>query len=602
MPVANQVIQETISKYRGDRARLMDILLDIQSIQGFIDPETRDKIARSLGLSVAEVKQTLSFYHFFHGEFKGKYTIYLNNSVISCMMGREKVARAFEEAAGCRFGKVTEDGLIGLFETACIGMSDQEPAALINGKVFTDLTTFRAREIIRDMKAGKEVEEMFGNTYGGGQNASPLIRSLVRNHIRRTGPITDPEYQPGQIIKSKICLMTPDDVITEVKKSNLRGRGGAGFPTGLKWQFCRQAKGEKKFIFCNADEGEPGTFKDRVILTEKPEMVFEGMIIAAFAIGAQEGILYLRYEYKYLEQYLNNVLEQMRKKKLLGLYICGKKDFNFDIRIQFGAGAYVCGEESALIESAEGKRGEPRNRPPFPVEKGYLGFPTVVNNVETLCSAVKILQNGCEWYFSLGTRESTGTKVLSVSGDCRYPGIYELEWGFSMKDILEMTGAEDTQAVQVGGPSGTLIGPDEYERILCYSDLATGGSFIIFNSSRKLIKDVVLKFTEFFIEESCGSCVPCRNIPTLLKQKLQKILTGKGTLEDIREIKEWGKIMDINRCGLGHTAARPVLTSLKNFEHLYLEKIQKTDQFESGFDLAEAVADSCEFVDRIPQI
>jgi len=512
------------------------------------------------------------------------------------------VARAFEEAAESRFGEVTKDGLIGLFDTACIGMSDQEPAALINGRVFTDLTPFRAREIIRDMKAGKEVEEMYCNTYGGGMNASPQIRSLVRNHIRRTGPLTDPEYKPGQVIKSKICLMTPEDVITEVKKSNLRGRGGAGFPTGLKWQFCRRANGEKKFIFCNADEGEPGTFKDRVILTEKPEMVFEGMIIAAFAIGAQEGILYLRYEYKYLESYLENVLDQMRLKHLLGQKICGKQDFNFDIRIQFGAGAYVCGEESALIESAEGKRGEPRNRPPFPVEKGYLGYPTVVNNVETLCSAVKILQNGCEWYFSLGTKESTGTKVLSISGDCRYPGIYELEWGFSVKDILEMAGADDTQAVQVGGPSGTLIGPDEFERTICYSDLATGGSFIIFNLSRNLLEDVVLKFTEFFIEESCGSCVPCRNIPTLLKLKLQKILKGKGTLEDIREMKEWGQIMAINRCGLGHTAANPVLTSLKNFEHLYLEKTKKTTQFNSEFDLSEAVADSCEFVDRIPQI
>ena len=493
MPVTNQVIQDIISRYRGDRTRLMDILLDIQAIHGYINPETRDKIARNLGFSVAEVEQTLSFYHFFHCEPKGKYTVYLNNSVVSYMMGRDQVAHAFEEAAGCKFGEVTEDGLIGLFDTACIGMSDQEPAALINGKVFTDLTTFRVREIVRDMKTGKEVEDMFGNTYGGGQNASPLIRSLVRNHIRRTGPITDPDFKPGQVIKSKICLMTPEDVITEVKKSNLRGRGGAGFPTGLKWQFCRRAKGEKKFVFCNADEGEPGTFKDRVILTEKPEMVFEGMIIAAFAIGAQEGILYLRYEYKYLEQYLGNILEQMRKKNLLGQNIRGKKDFSFDIRIQFGAGAYVCGEESALIESAEGKRGEPRNRPPFPVEKGYLGYPTVVNNVETLCSAVKILQNGCEWYFSLGTHESTGTKVLSISGDCRYPGIYELEWGFRVKDILEMTGAEDTQAVQVGGPSGTLIGPDEFERTLCYSDLATGGSFIIFNRSRKLIENVVLK-------------------------------------------------------------------------------------------------------------
>jgi len=190
------------------------------------------------------------------------------------------------------------------------------------------------------------------------------------------------------------------------KSSNIRGRGGAGFPTGLKWEFCRRTTSDLRYVFCNADEGEPGTFKDRVILTEKPHMLFEGMAIAGFAIGAKEGILYLRYEYKYLEKHLEHVLTQMREKNFLGYDILGKKGFDFDIRIQFGAGAYVCGEESALIESAEGKRGEPRDRPPFPVEKGYLEKPTVVNNVETLCAIVKILWNGADWYKSFGTKEN----------------------------------------------------------------------------------------------------------------------------------------------------------------------------------------------------
>jgi [NiFe] hydrogenase diaphorase moiety large subunit len=358
------------------------------------------------------------------------------------------------------------------------------------------------------------------------------------------------------------------------------------------------AEGDKKYVFCNADEGEPGTFKDRVILTETPHAVFEGMAIAGYAIGSDEGILYLRYEYRYMIPYLEDVLQKMRNDNLLGTKICGIEGFNFDIRIQSGAGSYVCGEESALIESAEGKRGEPRPRPPFPVEKGYKECPTVVNNVETLCSAVNILYHGHEWYLSQGTESSKGTKVLSISGDCRYPGVYELEWGFSVKDILEMVGAEDTLAVQMGGPSGSLIGEDLFDHKVCYSDLSTGGSFIIFNNNRDLLRDVVLNFTDFFVNESCGSCVPCRNIPYLLKQKMEKILEGKGTKYDIRDMEEWSKIMKINRCGLGHTAANPVVSVLKNFRYLLEDKINSKRDYISTFDMEEAVSEANAVVKR----
>ena len=600
--MTEEIVQKSLTSFNRDKTRLMDILLAIQAELGYIPPEVVEQLADELSLSSADVEQTLSFYHFFSTKPRGKYTIYLNNSIVANMMGREVIAEAFKKETGIQFGEVTKDGLIGLYETACIGMSDQEPAALINEKVFTNLTSFRVKEIVLAMKQNKPVEDMYCTTFGGGKNSSPLIQAIVRNNIKRMGPLLDLNYKPGQVLEQKVSLMTPEEVIDEIKKSHLRGRGGAGFPTGLKWQFCRKAKGEKKYIFCNADEGEPGTFKDRVLLTEKPEMVFEGMCTAAYAVGAQEGVLYLRYEYKYLDKYLEAILEDFRKKNFLGKNICKIAGFDFDIRIQFGAGAYICGEESALIDSVEGKRGEPRPRPPFPVEKGYLGYPTIVNNVETFCSTIKILQNGSDWYRSLGTEESTGTKVLSISGDCRYPGIYEMEWGFSINDILEMAGAEKTQAVQVGGPSGALVGPDQFDRKLCYSDLATGGSLIILNQTRDLLKEVVMNFTEFFIDESCGSCVPCRNIPTLLKQKLEKILDGHGTLSDLKNMEEWSKMMVINRCGLGHTAANPVISSLNNFRILYENKIHKTREFDSGIDIAAAVAESCKFVDRVPQL
>lgn len=598
----NNTVHSAISKYNQDKTRLMDILIEIQDNENYISDEAVSIISEKLELSLADVEQTISFYHFLSKKSQGKYTIYLNNSVVSNMMGRQIVAETFENEANCKFGKVTDDGLIGLFDTACIGMSDQEPAALINGNIFIHLTPFRVKEIVRDMRAGKDVKEMHTSYLGGGQNKSEYLNSVVRNNIMRIGPVLSDDYNPGTIIMKNLPQLTPEQVIEEVKSSNIRGRGGAGFPTGMKWEFCRKAKGDKKYIICNADEGEPGTFKDRVILTEKPKLLFEGMVIAGYSIGATEGILYLRYEYKYLKHYLENILEKARGKNLLGKDIGGIKGFNFDIRIQLGAGAYICGEESALIESIEGKRGEPRDRPPFPVEKGYNDCPTVVNNVETLCSIVKIMLNGGEWYSSLGTPVSTGTKVLSISGDCRYPGIYEVEWGLTITDILDMVGAINVQAIQVGGPSGSLIGPEEFDRKLCYSDLVTGGSFIIFNFNRDLLKNIVLNFTDFFIEESCGSCVPCRSMMPLFKQKLEKILSGNGVASDLEDLQSWGKLMKTNRCGLGHTAANPILTSLKNFRYLYEEKLERGKEYETGFNLEQAVSESCEATTRVPNL
>jgi len=591
---------EITGKYGNDNTRLMDILIDIQSDFGYISEDAVKIVSKNCKISTVDVEQTISFYHFFSQKPTGKYTIYLNNSVVAYMMGREKVAKTFEQESGCRFGKVSRDGLIGLFDTSCIGMNDQEPAAIINGIVFPNLTPFRAKELVRDMRRGKEVKDMIVEGYGDGRNRE--IKSAVSNHIRKIGPVIDLDYTPGEVIKNILPQSTPDKIIEEMKLSNIRGRGGAGFPTGMKWEFCRKAKGSKKYIFCNADEGEPGTFKDRVILTERPKMLFEGMVIAAYAVGANEGILYLRYEYKYLQELLENLLQGARERNLLGKNIAGIKGFDFDIRIQFGAGAYVCGEESALIESAEGKRGEPRDRPPFPVEKGYLEQPTVVNNVETFCAAVKVILNGGDWYSSFGTNDSTGTKVLSISGDCHYPGIYEVEWGFSVNDILEMVGTNEknVQAVQVGGPSGSLIGPGDFDRTLCYADLATGGSFIIFDKSRDLLHEVVLNFTDFFIEESCGSCSTCRIVPVLLRDKLIKILNARGVKKDVEEIKKWAKILKASRCGLGQTAGNPIISSIKNFKHLYDEKIQKGKDFDTGFDISMAIQDAATATGREP--
>ncbi len=592
---------EIAARYGKDEARLMDILMDAQQALGYISKEAMEVIANELKISAADVEQTVSFYHFFARSPRGKYTIYLNNSVTSVMFGYQEIAEAFVKETGCQFGNTTSDGLIGLYHTACIGMSDQEPAAIINDKVFTRLTPSKVKEIVAGIKAGKKVEDLSVET-GDGINAHPLVKSMVKNNIMRKGEVIFADYTLGTSLK-KVAGMGTQDVINEVKNSNLRGRGGAGFPAGMKWEFCSKAEDTTRYVICNADEGEPGTFKDRVLLTEKAAQVFEGMAIGGYAVGAKLGILYLRAEYRYLKAYLESVLEEMRKNNLLGKGITGKAGFDFDIRIQFGAGAYVCGEESALIESAEGHRGEPRNRPPFPVTKGYLMKPTIVNNVETFCAVTRIIEKGSAWYTTLGTQSSAGTKVLSISGDCEKPGVYEIQWGMSIKEMLEMVGAKDTMAVQVAGPSGVCLNPAQFDRKIAFEDLPTGGSMIVIGKFRNLIRDVVLNFMEFFVEESCGSCVPCRSLNVVLKQRIEKIIAGNGTMEDLSELERLSKMLSMStRCGLGQTSSNPILTTLQNFREQYEGLVRKDTDYISTFDMAASVKESCEYVDRKPNI
>jgi [NiFe] hydrogenase diaphorase moiety large subunit len=595
-------IQSIIRKFDQDRGRLLDILIAIQDIYRFIPDEAVTLIADQLGISKVDVEQTITFYHFISQEPVGDYAIYLNDSVIANINGRAEVVQTFEQELGIPFNSVTDDGLIGLWDTADIGMNDQEPAALINGIVFTKLTPAKVKILIAGMQAGKAVPDLMADI-GAKVNGPALLSTMVKNNIRQKGAILFSEaYEVGQAIGQAISR-TPEEIVEVVEQSNLRGRGGAGFPAGLKWEFCRQSNSNEAYLVCNADEGEPGTFKERIILTNLPKLLFEGMTIAGYAISAQQGILYLRYEYRYMQAYLESVLQEMRDQNLLGKDISGKAGFNFDIRIQLGAGAYVCGEETALIESMEGKRGEPRNRPPFPVQIGYQDKPTVVNNVETLCSVVQVILEGSEWFKSFGTTKSTGTKLLSISGDCKNPGIYEVEWGITINKLLKRTGATDVQAVQVGGPSGTCIDPSKFYRSIAFEDLATGGSIIIIGKDRDLLRDFVLNFTNFFIEESCSSCGPCRALTVILRNKLLKILNGHGTMQDIDELYTWaGYERAANRCGLGQTAANPILTTIENFRELYEDLVETDEIFVSTFDMEAAVAESCEVVGRIPAL
>jgi [NiFe] hydrogenase diaphorase moiety large subunit len=374
-----------------------------------------------------------------------------------------------------------------------------------------------------------------------------------------------------------------------VQASRLRGRGGAGFATGTKWALCRQAPGREHVVVCNADEGEPGTFKDRVLLTRHADEVFEGMTIAAHVIGARLGYVYLRGEYHYLLEPLEAVLARRRGAGLLGKTIQGRDGFDFDIEIHLGAGAYVCGEESALIESLEGKRGTPRIRPPFPVEHGYRGWPTVVNNVETFCAATHVALKGGAWWAAIGTPKSAGTKIHSVSGDCERPGLYEYPFGTRIGRILEDCGAHDTQAVQVGGPSGLCLSAFEFGRRIAFEDVPTAGAFMIFDRRRDMF-EVARAFAHFFAHESCGFCTPCRVGTELVVRRLDKLAAGQGSRHDIDVLYELDKLMHgATHCGLGASACNPLRDTILKFRPAY-ERHLKSLHFEPGFDLDDELA------------
>ncbi len=583
------VSRQICGNFGNDKGRLMDILLGLQAEKGCIAPESLDEIAKSLSISRVEVESAATFYAFLGSEPCGRFVIRLCNDVIDRLQGMERIAAAFRAELGIEFGQTTPDGLFSLEYTPCIGMSDQAPALLINHKVVTRVSTDMVHEIVQTLRATKNLEQL-KLTLGDGNNSHALVRAMVNNNLRERGAVVFAPYTPGVALQRALSEQ-PVELIKIMKASRLRGRGGAGFPTGMKWEFTRAAAGERKFVVCNADEGEPGTFKDRVILTEAAGLMFEGMTIAGYAIGSSEGLVYLRGEYAYLLPFLEDMLAKRRAAGLLGRDILGKAGFKFDIRIQLGAGAYVCGEETALLSSCEGKAGNPKTRPPFPAQKGYLDMPTVINNVETHCAAARIVENGPSWFASMGTKASSGTKVFSVSGDCSRPGVYEIPFGITVEELLSRVGATDTLAVQVGGASGRMIGPSEFGRQFCFDHLATGGSVMVFGPQRDVLA-ISHAFMEFFVEESCGYCTPCRVGTRILHERLGRFLSGKAELSDIDYLEKTSKtVKSASRCGLGQTAANPVLGTLQSFRQEYERRVTKSGgAFLPSFDPGKAVA------------
>ena len=573
MVETTKVIDKICGRFSNDPNRMMDIVQAVHDDLGCVSADAMDMIANKTKSARVEVESVVTFYSFFTSSPRGKVVVRLCNDVVDKLKGVEAVATAFEEVLGISMGETTADGAVSLEWTPCIGMCDQAPAAMLNEQIVTNLTPDKARELALSLK----------------ERDLAASKSEVENNIMEAGDVILAPFESGTAIK-KAVAMSEVEVIKEIKLARLRGRGGAGFPAGMKWEFTRSAAGSQKYVLCNADEGEPGTFKDRVILTEVPDLLFEGMTLAGYATGASEGIIYLRAEYAYLKDSLEVVLERRRSANLLGKSIGGKDGFNFDIRIQMGAGAYICGEETALISSCEGLRGDPKNRPPFPAQKGYLGYPTTVNNVETLCCVARILNRGAAWFADKGTPGTSGTKLLSVSGDCARPGVYELEFGITLRELIEKVGATDAAAVQVGGPSGSMIDAKQFDRKVCFDDLATGGSVVILGANRSVV-EVAREYMEFFVDESCGYCTPCRVGNRLILKTLDNLLSGNGEPGDIEYLEDLCKITkSTSRCGLGQTSPNPVQTTIKNFRPVYEGLIKESSgALRKSFDLNAAL-------------
>jgi len=560
------------------RTETLNLLWSAQNSNGYLSDKFVQECASQLDISVVELEGIISFYHFYHRSPTGKYIIYLNKSIISETKGYQRVKKAFERETGTLFGASEAGGLFALRETACIGLSDQEPAALINFEPFTNLNSLKVKEVVLKLKQGLEPASF-----------SDKVEGHIRTNNKPQKQIFFRDYAEGSCVL-KLHNLGRQGIVDEIKKAQLRGMGGAYFPTGIKMQACKDEVAAQKYIVCNADEGEPGTFKDRVLLDEYAGLMIEGMIASGYAVGANEGIIYLRAEYKWLEHKIEEAISSLKRRGFLGKNAIGIDGFNFNIRVQIGAGAYVCGEETALLNSLEGKRGEPRTKLQFPTQFGFLGQPTQVNNVETFCAIARIIELGAKFFKSFGKKDSFGTKLISISGDCALPGVYEVEWGTKVSEILNLCNAEDPYFIQVSGPSGQCINAKEFGREISLTDLACGGSFMIFNSKRNILK-ILQNFTEFFKTESCGICTPCRAGNYIIERKLEKIANGLAFSSDYDEILKWGTIMQMaSRCGLGKASTNALQMAIQKFPEFFEQKVDmKKEGLNKKFDMKKAL-------------
>ncbi|NIM94438.1 MAG: NADH-quinone oxidoreductase subunit NuoF [Anaerolineales bacterium] len=558
-------VEHTMERFDYQEHGLIEVLITAQEEFGCLSKEMLTYVSDKLNLPLSQVYGVATFYDMFTLETVGTTHAMVCTGPTCLIAGAKDVlAEACELTGVSEPGQTSPDGKHSVKEATCLGLCDQAPAALINKQAQVNLS-------IDDVPAMLQ-----------GRASSPCIQvcgepRILTAPIGRLSPTDlDAHRLEGAFtaLEKALCTMTPEDVIEEVKDSRLSGRGGAGFQTGLKWQMAREVPGKPKYIVCNFDESEPGTFKDRVLMEGNPFRVIEGMTIGAYATDAHKGYIYIRGEYPTATEIVEEAVDKLYAENLLGDNILGSS-FTVDIEVRHNAGAYICGEETALFESIEGKRGHPRTKPPYPTQAGLFGKPTVINNVETMAVVPSLILNGGEWFCQWGSGNSVGLKLFCLSGHVMQPGVVEAPLGTTIRELIEDYGGGfigEPQAILVGGAAGGFLHPDNLDTPLTHEDLSEldvpigSGAITVFNQSVNLWQ-VLQGLAHFFVHETCGRCAPCRLGTMQIYNLLNKINLGMAASSDLRKVEKLGgMIKKTCMCGLGMTAANPVLTVLHHFK------------------------------------
>ncbi|MGE5464711.1 MAG: NAD(P)H-dependent oxidoreductase subunit E [Syntrophothermus sp.] len=554
-------VQSAIQEYIPlGRPGLLPALHAAQKVYGWLPEEVAAEVARSLRVPLADVHGVIEFYTMFYNEPVGKKIIRVCTDQACSLKNGKGILEHLCHHHGIQPGETTAGQAVTIEASPCLGLCELAPNALVDDQAETSI-------------------DLEKNTYDLGRPPSRVygsLRLLTANCGR--GETTSLAEYGKYAAFEKALAMNPSDILAELKASGLVGRGGAAFPTGIKGEGAAAATGERKYVICNADESEPGTFKDRILLLDDPHRTIEGMLIVAYAVGASQGYIYLRGEYPYVLPVLETALKEAREANLLGQHILGSH-FSFDIELRLGAGAYICGEETALFESIEGKRGFPRVKPPFPTTHGLFGKPTVINNVETLCNVPLLVSMGSAAYRAIGTEKSPGPKLFCVSGDVTQPGLYEVPFGVTLRELLEMAGGvagnKSLQAVLFGGAAGAFATPAHLDVKLTFEDLrAVGlplgsGVVMVFDETRDM-RQSFKELGHFFAHESCGKCYPCQIGTQRQKEILDRVAAGDALPGDVTRLQDVGWTMtDASLCGLGQTAASAVLSAIKLWPELF---------------------------------
>jgi NADH-quinone oxidoreductase subunit F len=573
------------NRYPVKRSALIPMMMYAQDEFGFVSDQMIAEIARRLDLRTVQVEETLAYYSMLRRKPMGKHHVQICTNVACMLRGGAELLEAAKKRLEIGHKETTADGVFSLEEVECIGACTGAPALQVNYDFFENVTALKFDRLIEDLDAGRKTTPepvTAGALHPRDKTETPVISR--RWGIKDSHKIDVYLQHDGyKALEKALREMTPGSIIDEVKKSNLRGRGGAGFPTGMKWSFVPKDSPKPKYVICNADESEPGTCKDRPLMEMDPHQMIEGIAIAGRAIGAKMGFIYIRGEYRYVLDIVQTALDEAYSRNYLGKNILGT-GFDFDLVVHTGAGAYECGEESALMESLEGKRGYPRIKPPFPAVVGLYGCPTIINNVETLSTVPAILLEGGETYANRGTPKNGGTRMLCVAGHINKPGIYEVPLGMNMKKFIYevaggIPGGKKLKAVIPGGSSCPLMKADEIDIPMDYDSVAKAGSMLgsggmVVMDQDTCMVDMARRIMHFYAHESCGWCIPCREGTSWLRKMLERFHAGYGRPEDIDLIGDLAKNM-LGRtfCPLGDAAALPTISIVAKWRNEFEEHL-----------------------------